>query len=109
MLEELAGLSDVTIFAPSNKAIEELPEEVLERLTSDPTKLRDSLSYHIATPALQAENIENNFVATTRTEHPLRINLDSRTPLLVGLGNGRGGMRMTAGCSRVSVLDQRAC
>lgn len=32
MLDELAGLTDVTVFAPSNRAIEDLPEDVMERL-----------------------------------------------------------------------------
>ncbi|KAK3851844.1 hypothetical protein Pcinc_041537 [Petrolisthes cinctipes] len=108
MLDELAGLTDVTVFAPSNKAIDDLPEDVKERLLTDPVKLRDILNYHVAAPSLQASDIENNHIAKTRTEHPLRINLYSRSPLLAGLGGGRG-VRVTAGCSRVSVLDQRAC
>lgn len=33
MTDELMGLNDVTVFAPSNKAIDELPEDVLEEIT----------------------------------------------------------------------------
>lgn len=47
-------------------------------LQDNPTKLREVLSYHMATPSLQANDIANNHMATTRADHPLRINLYSR-------------------------------
>ncbi|XP_045614793.1 transforming growth factor-beta-induced protein ig-h3 [Procambarus clarkii] len=111
MIDELASMTDVTVFAPSNRAIDELPEDVLNNLKNDPSKLREILLYHMATPSLQANDIANDHIATTRADHPLRINLYSRSPILSGvLGtNGRRHVRLTAGCSRVSVLDSRAC
>ncbi|KAG7158339.1 Periostin-like 2 [Homarus americanus] len=111
LMDELSELTDVTVFAPSNRAFEEMPTEVLDDLTSNYTKLRNILSYHMATPSLQAEDIANDHIATTRAGQPLRINLYSRSPLLAGvLGNGnRHHVRLTAGCSRVTTLDSRAC
>ncbi|XP_071520134.1 transforming growth factor-beta-induced protein ig-h3-like [Panulirus ornatus] len=111
MMDELGSLTDVTVFAPSNRAIDELPTEFLDDLMDNPTKLREVLSYHMATPSLRANDIANNHIATTRADHPLRINLYSRSPLLSGLIeiNGHRNVRLTAGCSRVSVLDSRAC
>lgn len=32
MMEELSGLNDVTVFAPSNKAIDDLPSGVLDEI-----------------------------------------------------------------------------
>lgn len=32
MLDELKDLTDVTVFAPSNRAVDEIPEEVLENI-----------------------------------------------------------------------------
>ncbi|KAK8753712.1 hypothetical protein OTU49_001192 [Cherax quadricarinatus] len=111
MTDELSSMTDVTVFAPSNRAIDEIPEDVLDNLKNNPSKLRDILRYHMATPSLQADDIANDHIATTRAEQPLRINLYSRSPILSGvLGtNGRRHVRLTAGCSRVSILDSRAC
>ncbi|XP_042873732.1 periostin-like [Penaeus japonicus] len=112
MMDELRDLTDVTVFAPSNRAVDEIPEDVLESIMSDPIRLREILEYHVATPTLKASDISNNHIATTRADHPLRINLYSRSPLLSGLinmGRRHPNMRVTAGCSHVSALDSRAC
>ncbi|KAK7082117.1 hypothetical protein SK128_015083 [Halocaridina rubra] len=111
MTEELNGLSDVTVFAPSNEAIESIPEDVMAKILEDTEKLRNILSYHLVTPSLKASDINNDHIATTRSDLPLRINLYSRTPLLAALmrHGGSQGIRMTAGCSPVSTLDSRAC
>ncbi|XP_050737011.1 periostin-like isoform X2 [Eriocheir sinensis] len=111
MLSELSGLKDVTVFAPSNRAIESLPEGALEEIMSDKDKLRDLLNYHITTSSLTASDIANNHIATTRADLPLRVNLYNRSPLLAGLvrETGHRYMRLTAGCSRISTLDSRAC
>lgn len=111
MLGEMAGLKDVTVFAPSNRAIESLPEDVLQEIMSDKTKLRDLLNYHITTSSLEASDITNNHIADTRADLPLRVNLYSRSPLLAGLvrESGHRYVRLTAGCSRISTLDSRAC
>ncbi|KAK8404402.1 hypothetical protein O3P69_007594 [Scylla paramamosain] len=111
MLSEMTGLKDVTVFAPSNRAIETLPKDVLEDLMNNKEKLRDLLNYHITTSSLQASDITNNHIADTRAELPLRVNLYSRSPLLAGLvrdSNNRH-VRLTAACSRISILDSRAC
>lgn len=111
MTEELDSLTDVTVFAPSNKAIDSLPDDVKLQILGDPEKLRNILNYHLVTPSLQANDINNDHIANTRADMPLRINLYSRTPLLTGIFNnaGRHSVRMTAGCSPVSTLDSRAC
>lgn len=111
MTDELDTLTDVTVFAPSNKAIESIPEEVRAQIVEDTQQLRNILNYHLVTPSLQADDINNDHIASTRSELPLRINLYSRTPLLTGLfrNGGRRSVRMTAACSPVSTLDSRAC
>lgn len=51
---------------------------IIVALQGNPSRLREILSYHVATPTLQANDVNNNHIATTRTEHPLRINIYSR-------------------------------
>ncbi|KAG0696672.1 Transforming growth factor-beta-induced protein ig-h3 [Chionoecetes opilio] len=111
MVAEVAGLRDVTVFAPSNKAIDSLPQDVLDEIMNDKDKLREVLNYHITTSPLQASDITNNHIADTRADLPLRVNLYSRSPLLAGLvrETGHRYVRLTAGCSRISTLDARAC
>ncbi|XP_066990165.1 transforming growth factor-beta-induced protein ig-h3-like [Macrobrachium rosenbergii] len=112
MSEEMDSLNDVTIFAPSNAAIDSIPEDAKLKILDDPQQLRNILNYHIVTPSLKGDDINNNHIADTRADMPIRINLYPRTPLLTGLILGPGGrrsVRLTAGCSPVSTLDSRAC
>ncbi|KAB7498639.1 Transforming growth factor-beta-induced protein ig-h3 [Armadillidium nasatum] len=78
---------------------------------SNPEKLREILRYHMTVPSIRANTLTNNQMADTAAGHPLRINLYAGAPLLTGIFRGNRGrpVRVTAGCSRVSVLDSRAC
>jgi len=104
-------MADATIFVPSNEAIDAMAEDELNKLMEDKSGLREILEYHMSSPALGARDVENNHLANTTAGHPLRINLYSGSPLLSGLINNRrrNGVRLTAGCSRVSIMDMRAC
>ncbi|CAL4098042.1 unnamed protein product [Meganyctiphanes norvegica] len=111
MTEEISKMADATIFVPSDEAINAMTEEELNNLMADKTALREVLQYHMSSPALGARDVENNHLVNTNAGNPLRINLYSGSPLLTGLINNRrrNGIRLTAGCSRVSIMDMRAC
>lgn len=47
LLDYLANADSVTLFAPTDDAFADLPEDVLEALLADPNLLRDVLLYHV--------------------------------------------------------------
>jgi len=108
MLDDFSKLTDVTVFAPSNDAIDALEQEVLDDLMEDKDTLRELLNYHITSSALRSSEINNNHVMDTRAEHPLKMNLYTSFPLLTSQFR-RTPVKMTAGCSRISDMDNRAC
>ena len=65
MEEALNGMSNVTIFAPSEKALSTLSKDMLEDLKADPAKLKEFLMYHIASPKTCQCEMENNKMLKT--------------------------------------------
>ena len=62
MSEALDGMSNMTIFAPSERALSSLPQEMLEDLKANPEKLKEFLMYHVASPKTCKCEMENNKV-----------------------------------------------
>ena len=48
MDEALDSMQNMTIFAPSEKALAALPQQFLDDLKQDPEKLKEFLMYHIS-------------------------------------------------------------
>ncbi|XP_066293859.1 transforming growth factor-beta-induced protein ig-h3-like isoform X2 [Branchiostoma lanceolatum] len=71
-LIEVAGLTDtlrsqdnIAIFAPSDQAIQELPEETVKALTSNPAALAEVLQYHVVPQAAFARDLRNGAMLPT--------------------------------------------
>merc|ERR1712004_363898 len=103
MEEVLDKMSNVTIFAPSEKALSTLPREMVEDMTAYPEKLREFLMYHITSPKTCQCDMSNNKVLKTGVrDQNLRINtyggvipIMDRTPNVI-----------TAQCARITNLDK---
>ena len=65
MTKALDSMSNITIFAPSEKALASLPKVLLDELKADPEKLKDFLMYHIGTPKTSHYEMENNKLVKT--------------------------------------------
>ena len=64
-----------TLFAPSNKAFEDLPESVKRSLRDDPAKLKDVLSYHVIPERKWTYEFgKDNLVNSTNEPNKLRLN-----------------------------------
>jgi uncharacterized surface protein with fasciclin (FAS1) repeats len=93
-------MNNITVFAPSNKAFESLPREVL----INSTRLRDILLYHIAIPETRACDFTNEQLLKTRLNNrSVRMNLYSMfpSPLLVS--------EVTAQCGVLKNVNQPSC
>ncbi|XP_053487002.1 transforming growth factor-beta-induced protein ig-h3 isoform X2 [Ictalurus furcatus] len=53
----LESQGSYTLFAPTNEAFEKIPEEMLNRILSDPVALKDLLNYHILKNMHCAESV----------------------------------------------------
>ena len=106
MEEVLDKMSNVTIFAPSEKALSTLPREMVEDMTANPEKLREFLMYHITSPKTCQCDMSNNKVLKTGVrDQNLRINtyggvipIMDKTPNVI-----------TAQCARITNLDTEVC
>merc|ERR1711971_562163 len=75
MSEALDGMSNMTIFAPSERALSSLPQEMLENYKANPEQLKEFLMYHVASPKTCKCEMENNKVLKTGMRNEkLRIN-----------------------------------
>jgi len=76
LAETLGSVEPATIFAPTNAAFAALPDDVVQKLTSDTELLKNTLLYHvipgtaIPSSALKADN-----KVDTATGAPLRVNV----------------------------------
>lgn len=71
--------NNVTLFAPTNQAMEELGQEIL----NDPTKLREIILYHLSTPETKTCDFSNDQLLPTRlSDRNIRINMYSHVSFL---------------------------
>lgn len=77
--EEVNGLQNATVFAPSNKAFE-TPEgkKLIEDVKDDQEKLKELVRYHLIDGQVMAEEMNNNALLETNDNgNKLRLNLYS--------------------------------
>ena len=109
-------MSNATIFAPSERAWNALPEGYLDDLKGDKERLRQFLLYHTAAPKTCKCEFENNKMLQTLArdeEKRLRINAYEGN----ALGGVFGGVLppavsrgvSTVQCARLTALDEEAC
>ena len=68
-------LGPITLFAPSNKAFEDLPASVKRTLREDPAKLQDILSYHLILERKWTYEFgKDNLVNSANIPNKLRLN-----------------------------------
>ncbi|XP_067677411.1 transforming growth factor-beta-induced protein ig-h3-like [Haliotis asinina] len=103
MMNDLQKASNVTFFVPSNKAIQELPEETVNSLRADPASLKKLLQYHIVPDRVSFNALYNNFLLqTSNSDKRIRINEYSSFPF------GTHWMQ-TAQCAPISTRDVESC
>src|SRR5258706_3901625 len=62
--ELLRGEGDYTLFAPTDKAFDDLPAGTLASLQADPAELRAVLQYHILSVGRELSQLHNGKLAT---------------------------------------------
>jgi len=76
--DELSGNGPFTVFAPSDSAFDELPEELVTKLL-DPVwkpQLQNVLLYHVIPGEVRSTNLADGMTATTIIGEDITINLD---------------------------------
>ena len=67
--------SPFTLFAPTNKAFENLPVSIKRSLKDDPTKLKEILGYHLIPERKWTYEFGKDLLVTSVSEpHKLRLN-----------------------------------
>jgi len=101
LIKTLDNMSNLTFFPPSEKAISEIPKEVLEELVKDEKKLEEILLHHIATEKKGSCHLTNNQHLETAGGGKLRINLHKHFGHMHALG--------TVQCARIIENDENVC
>merc|ERR1719431_774562 len=105
LTKELADMSNITIFLPTEKALSELPESFLKELKTDSQKLKEFLMYHVTTPKKCKCELENNLMLQTAMgEQKIRVNTYGASVLF-----GDRFKVSTAQCARIVSLDDEVC
>ncbi|XP_069747808.1 periostin-like isoform X3 [Narcine bancroftii] len=76
LFEILGKGGHYTVFAPSNEAFDKLPQEVLERILSDPVALKALLNYHILNSVQCSEAIMSGSKYSTLEGTNIEIGCD---------------------------------
>ena len=64
-----------TIFAPTNKAFDDLPEEIRNQLMNNMTLLTEVLEYHVIKGKVLSHGLTNEQLAPTLQGKSIRINI----------------------------------
>ena len=106
LTELLNERSNLTIFAPSEKALSTLPKIMLDDLKSQPEKLKEFLMYHVATPKTCQCDMEDNKILQSGVENQkLRINTYGG---LIPFMDQKPNV-MTVQCAKITHLDDEIC
>lgn len=101
LTKTVENLSNLTFFAPSEKAISEIPKEVMDELIKDGKKLEEILLHHVAVENKGFCHLSNNQHLETVGGKRLRINLHKH----FGHRNALG----TVQCARIIDNDENVC
>jgi len=66
---------DFTVFAPTDAAFARVPQDVLNDVLSDTTKLKNLLMYHVVSGVTHSANITDDMTATTLSGDKVRLNV----------------------------------
>jgi len=101
LIETVEGLSNLTFFAPSEKALSEIPKQLMDELVKDKKRLEEILLHHITTEGKGSCHFSNNEHLTTAGGKKLRINLHKHFGHMLPLG--------TVQCARIIENDGNVC
>jgi len=112
-INEDNGLSNVTIFGPSEETLKDLDEDLMKSLKENPAALREFLMMHIVTPKRCKCELKNNMLLKTALRgNKIRINkYNSGNPfgILSAIGGNGGNQIITAQCARLTAVDTEVC
>jgi len=76
LLTQLNALPQITLFAPTNTALSNIPNDEYNDLKADPNRLSEFLKYHVTTDeAMRTDNKHNDVVLKSlNNDMPIRIN-----------------------------------
>lgn len=75
LTEALSGDGPFTAFVPKQEVLENLPQEILDQITSDPDVLAKGLKYHVADGLFLSADGVNEGLMPTLEGTPLRLNI----------------------------------
>jgi transforming growth factor-beta-induced protein len=105
LTESMGSLSNMTIFAPSEKALSDLPAAYLENLKNDPVALTEFLMYHVTEPKKCKCDLNNNLELQSGVSgKKVRLNNYGSSLLF-----GDRSKVITAQCSKLVDLDNQVC
>lgn len=105
MIDEMDDMANMTIFAPSEKAMSALPADYVANLKNDKSALKDFLMYHVAGPKLCKCDLTNNLhLETGMAGKKIHINNYGSNLLF-----GDRSKVQTAQCSKLVDLDNEVC
>jgi len=105
LIEEMEAMANMTIFAPSKKALSELPADYVTNLKNDKSALKEFLMYHVTGPKLCKCDLKNNL--------ELQSGLDGKKIRVNNYGSnllfGDRSKVQTAQCSKLVDMDNEVC
>merc|ERR1712178_451077 len=75
LADTLTGEGPLTVFAPTNEAISELPASLVQALMEDTELLKQVLLYHVVAGSITSDLAENNIELDSVQGKPLHVNL----------------------------------
>jgi len=75
LADTLTGEGPLTVFAPTNEAIAELPASLVQALMEDTELLKQVLLYHVVAGSITSDLAENNIELDSVQGKPLHVNL----------------------------------
>ena len=84
LVDTLKGEGPFTVFAPTDEAFAEIPEDELNALLADKTKLVAVLTYHVIPAKVMSADLEDGMEATTVEGSNLTISIDDSGVMVDG-------------------------
>jgi len=101
LTKTIENLSNLTFFAPSEKAISEIPKELMDELIKDGKRLEEILLHHVAVENKGFCHLSNNQHLETVGGNKIRVNLHKHFGHRHALG--------TVQCARIIEHDDNVC
>merc|ERR1711970_452840 len=101
LTKTIENLSNLTFFAPSEKAISEIPKELMDELIKDGKRLEEILLHHVAVENKGFCHLSNNQHLETVGGNKIRVNLHKHFGHIHALG--------TVQCARIIEHDDNVC